>query len=73
MQGKFEINWDYYPSDRSKLIYVENRVGRKALQHLKPCLQLNSIIFFATIKDLFNHLEDIFDNLYWKEHAIEKF
>ena len=24
MQGKFEINWDHYPSERSKLIYAEN-------------------------------------------------
>lgn len=31
MQGKFEINWDYYPIDRNMFIYSENRVGRKAL------------------------------------------
>ena len=24
MRGKFEINWDHYPSKRSKLIYAEN-------------------------------------------------
>ena len=24
MRGKFEINWDHYQSERSKLIYVEN-------------------------------------------------
>ena len=24
MRGKFKINWDYYPSERSKLIYIEN-------------------------------------------------
>ena len=62
MRGKFEINWDHYPTDRSKLIYAENRVGGKALQHLEPCLRVNSITFFATIEDLFNHLEDIFGN-----------
>ena len=73
MRGKFKINWDHYPIERSKLIYVENRVGEKALQHLEPCLWLNSITFFATIEDLFNHLEDIFDNPQWKKHAIEKF
>ena len=73
MQGKFEINWDYYPTDQSKLIYAENRVGGKALQHLEPCLRVNSITLFATIEDLFNHLEDIFDNPHQKKHAIEKF
>ncbi len=73
MQGKFEINWDHYPTDRSKLIYAENRVGRKALQHLEPCLRLNFITPFTTIDDLFNHLEDIFGNPHRKEHAIEKF
>ena len=73
MQGKFEINWDYYPTDQSKLIYAENRVGRKALQHLEPCLCVNSITPFATIEDLFNHLEDIFGNPHRKEHAMEKF
>ena len=62
MRGKFEINWDHYLTDRSKLIYAKNRVGGKALQHLEPCLRVNSITPFATIKDLFNHLEDIFGN-----------
>ena len=73
MRGKFEINWDHYPSERSKLIYAENRVGGKALQHLEPCLRLNSITSFTTIDDLFNHLEDIFGNPYRKEQAIKKF
>ena len=73
MRGKFEINWDHYPSERSKLIYAENRVGGKALQHLEPCLRLNSITPFTTIDDLFNHLEDIFGNPHRKEQAMEKF
>ena len=34
---------------------------------------MNLITSFANIEDLFNHLEDIFDNLYQKKHAIEKF
>ena len=73
MRGKFEINWDHYPLERSKLIYAKNRVGGKALQHLEPCLRLNSITPFTTIDDLFNHLEDIFGNPHRKEQAIEKF
>ena len=73
MRGKFEINWDHYLSERSKLIYAENRVGGKALQHLEPCLRLNSITPFTTIDDLFNHLEDIFGNPHQKKQAIEKF
>ena len=73
MRGKFEINWDHYPSERSKLIYAENRVGRKALQHLEPCLRLNSITLFTTIDDLFNHLKDIFGNSHQKEQTMEKF
>ena len=63
----------HYLTERSKLIYAENRVGRKALQHLEPCLRLNLITPFATIKDLFNHLKDIFGNPHWKEYAMEKF
>ena len=73
MRGKFEINWDHYPLERSKLIYAENRVGEKALQHLEPCLRLNSITPFTTIDDLFNHLEDIFGNPHRKEQVIKKF
>ncbi len=73
MQGKFEINWDHYPSGRSKLIYAENRVAGKALQHLEPCLWLNSITPFTTIDDLFNYLEDIFSNPYQKKYAMDKF
>ena len=61
---KFEINRSYNLTDKSKFIYVENRVSGKALQHLKPCLQINSISFFTTIKDLFNYLKNIFDNSY---------
>lgn len=45
----------------------------KALQYLKSCLYINSIIPFAIIEDLFNHLKDIFGNLYWKKHAMEIF
>ena len=73
MQGKFEINWDHYLTDQSKLIYAENRVGKKAWPYLESCLYVNSITFFAIIKDLFNHLKVIFDNSYWIEHAIKKF
>ena len=73
MQGKFEINWDHYPSKRSKLIYTKNRVGKKALQHLEPCLRLNFTILFTTIDNLFNHFEDIFGNALQKMYAIEKF
>ena len=73
MRGKFEINWDHYPTDRSKLIYAKNRVRGKALQHLEPCLRVNSITPFATIEDLFNYLEDIFGNSHRKEHVMEKF
>ena len=73
MQGKFEINWDYYPSERSKLIYIENWVREKALQYLEPYFRLNSIILFTIIDNLFNHLEDIFGNPHWKEYAMEKF
>ncbi len=67
MRGKFEINWDHYPTDQSKLIYVKNRVGGKALQHLESCLCVNSITPFITIEDLFNYLEDIFGNPHWKK------
>ena len=73
MRGKFEINWDHYPTDQSKLIYAENRVGEKVLQHLELYLHVNSITSFATIEDLFNHLEDIFGNSHQKKHAMEKF
>ena len=73
MREKFEINWNHYPYKRSKLIYAENRVRGKALQHLEPCLRLNSLTLFTTIDDLFNHLEDIFGNLHRKKYAREKF
>lgn len=73
MRWKVEINCDHYPSEKSKLIYAENWVGRRALQHLEICLYLNFITFFITIDDLFNHLKDTFSNSYQKEHAIEKF
>ena len=64
MRGKFEINWGHYSIDQSKLIYIKNRVAGKALQHLESCLYMNLITFFTTIKNLFNYLEDIFDNPY---------
>lgn len=55
---------DIIPTNRSKLIYIEIKVQRKTLQHLKAYLQLNSITPFATIENLFNYFKDIFDNLY---------
>ena len=73
MQSKFKINWDHYLSERSKLTYAKNWVRRKALQYLEIYLQLNSITLLTTINNLFNYLKDIFGNLHWKKHAIEKF
>ena len=73
MQSKFKINGDHFLTDQSKLNYIENRIRKKALQHLKPCLRINSITFFSTIKNLFNYLEDIFNNLCQKKLAMEKF
>lgn len=73
MLGKFEINLNHYSTNKSKLIYTENRIRGKALQHLETCLQLNSITSFTTIEDLFNYLKDIFGNLHWTKHTIEKF
>lgn len=34
---------------------------------------MNLIIFFTIIEDLFNYLEDIFNNSYQKKYIIEKF
>lgn len=34
---------------------------------------MNMIISFAIIEDLFNHLEDTFDNSYQKNHSLKKF
>lgn len=73
MQGRFEINWYAHLQKRSKLIYWENRVGRKVLKYLELWLWLNSITSFTIINELLNYLEDIFGNFYWKKHAIKKF
>lgn len=43
------------------------------MQYQELCLQLNLVTLFATIEDLFNYLEDIFSNLYWKKYVMEKF
>lgn len=60
-------------TDRSKAIYIENRIGRKTLQHWELFLQLSSITPLTTIDDLFNHLGDIFGKLHQKKHTIEIF
>ena len=31
IEGKFEINWNHYQLEKSKLIYIENRVKNKVL------------------------------------------
>lgn len=46
---------------------------RKVLQYLEFDLYVNFITLFATIKDLYNHLEDIFGNFHWKKYAINMF
>ncbi len=48
-------------------------MGGKALQYLEPYLRMNFITPLATIEDLFNYLEDIFDNGHWKKHTMEMF
>lgn len=43
------------------------------MQYQEPYLCVNLIAAFATIEDLFNHLEDIFGNPHQKKHVVEKF
>ena len=43
------------------------------MQHVKPYLWLNLITFFAIIENLFNYLENIFNNPHRKKYAMEKF
>lgn len=73
MRGKFEANCDQYPSESSKLIYTEKRLGDKALQHLEAYLQSNSLESFHTVEDLFNHLQNVFGDPHRKENAIKSF
>lgn len=73
MQSQFKINWDYYYINQSKLIYTENRVKEKVLQYLEPCLYVNLITSFVTIKDLFNYSKNIVGNFYQKKYVIKKF
>lgn len=73
MQDKFKFNWNYHSIDQSKLIYAKNNIKKKTLQYLEFYLCIKLITFFASIKDLFNYLKDIFGNFYQKKHAIEKF
>ena len=44
---------------------------KNILQYLELYLHINLIIFFAIIKNLFNYLKDIFNNLYEKKHIIK--
>lgn len=43
------------------------------MQQVKSYLHINLIIFFTIIKDLFNHLENIFINFYQKNYTIKNF
>lgn len=73
MRGKFEVDCDQYPSESSKLIYTEKRVGGKVLQHLEAYLQCNSLESFYTVEDLFTRLQNLFGDPHRKEHAIKNF
>ena len=73
MKDKFEINSDHYPTYWNKLMNVEKRVREIALQYLQSGLCVNSITFFTIFEDLFNHLEDIFGNIYNKKYVMEMF
>lgn len=72
MWDKFKINLDYYPIDSSKFIYIKNRI-KKIIANNWNYLLFWINYFFTNIKDLFNHLENIFGNFYLKENIIEKF
>lgn len=72
MQSKFEIIQDQYLSDRIKLVFTKNRIGRKMSEQLQTGPELNSINFFITINKILNILEDIFSNSYQKKKVQEK-
>lgn len=72
MQNKFEIYQNYYTIDWSKIIYPENRIREKVQQNLDHCPRIKSNIFFTSIRDFFNYLKNICNNLI-KKNLMEKF
>lgn len=59
------MNKNYYLTEKNKLIYKLNRVGKKS-SIISRILFVNKIDynFFATIKTLFNYIKNLFGNFY---------
>lgn len=60
VKNKLKANADHYPSQSIKIAYVEGRTGGKAARHLAPRMKEGSAEEYATVEDVYKHLEMIF-------------
>jgi Zinc knuckle len=73
MQGKFTINGDHFPDERSKMIYFFSRTRDNAAEHLQPRYEQDAVEPFESVEQMFQHLDAIYLDPFEKSNARKKF
>ena len=60
VKDRLRENWDHYPTDMAKVVFMCNTLGGEALEHSRPRRQDNAKKAYLTPGDVFNHLAGIY-------------
>ncbi|OJD09499.1 hypothetical protein ACJ73_10268 [Blastomyces percursus] len=62
MKSKFVVNADHFPTEESKIAYIENRTDGAAARHLEPRMREGHPEKFTTAEEVFKHLQGIYED-----------
>jgi len=62
MRNKLRENADHFPTESSKIAYIENRTDGDAARHIAPRMREDHPERYETAEDIFQHLASIYEN-----------
>ncbi|EEH39769.1 hypothetical protein PAAG_01958 [Paracoccidioides lutzii Pb01] len=69
MRRKLEVNADHFPTEKSRVAYIENRTEGKAVRHLAPRMTNDHPENFETAEEVFEYLQGIYEGVNKLENA----
>ncbi|KAJ5125100.1 uncharacterized protein N7515_008925 [Penicillium bovifimosum] len=62
IKKKLRFNADHYPTPDHQMAYLKSRCEGKALSHIDPRMQDDSMNQYKTVDEILDHLESVFHN-----------
>ncbi|KGQ01369.1 hypothetical protein PAAG_11947 [Paracoccidioides lutzii Pb01] len=69
MRRKLAVNADHFPTEESRIAYVENRTEGEAARHLAPKMREDHPEKFETAEEVFEYLQGIYEDVNKLENA----